>query len=269
MKKFLALLFLLLPQISYSQNYSIGSYSAGCLNAGVMLPANGEGYQVVNLSRNRNFGNIELVNFIKNYSIEAKNKLNTQLLIGDMAQQPFGGPMIDGHKSHQTGLDVDIWYWHRQDKKVFSAIEREGLSAISLLENGSKKQINEKLWNLYGKNYFPDLLKLASENPKVDRIFVNPLIKERLCKEYKGREWLHKIRPWWAHDDHFHIRLRCPLDNTECTPQEPIPDVGDGCNDDLAYWFTEQAGKDLSEMLKKPKSEPQLPEKCNLLIHGH
>ena len=42
------------------------------------------------------------------------------------------------------------------------------------------------------------------------------------------------------HDDHFHVRLRCPTGDAECQVQEPIP-PGDGCGADLAWWFTAEA----------------------------
>ena len=57
-----------------------------------------------------------------------------------------------------------------------------------------------------------------------------------LCREAgNDRAWLHKVRPWWGHDDHFHGRIACPPDDKECKPQPP-PGPEDGCNQ-LAYWF--------------------------------
>src|SRR5882724_8198414 len=40
---------------------SIGFYAKGCLAGGAALPINGETWQVMRLSRNRNWGNPELV----------------------------------------------------------------------------------------------------------------------------------------------------------------------------------------------------------------
>ena len=39
------------------------------------------------------------------------------LLIGDMSQ-PRGGPMLNGHSSHQIGLDVDIWFTPMPDHEL-------------------------------------------------------------------------------------------------------------------------------------------------------
>ena len=54
----------------------------------------------------------------------------------------------------------------------------------------------------------------------MQRIFVNAAIKKALCREAKGdRSWLSKVRPWYGHDYHFHIRMRCPSGATECKGQ--------------------------------------------------
>ncbi|HCR86314.1 MAG TPA: penicillin-insensitive murein endopeptidase, partial [Alphaproteobacteria bacterium] len=235
-------------------------------NHAVELPLSGDGYQVMRPSRERNFGNANTISFINNLAQDVKNQLNGQLLIGDIAQKGNGGPMISGHASHQTGLDIDIWFWHPKNKAILTSQQREDVQAVLLVKDENKQLINKKLWVLYSDNYFSQLLKITSNKPEVDRIFVNPVIKKKLCELHKGQEWLHKIRPWWGHDHHFHIRLKCPENNADCQAQPPIPDVGDGCNADLEYWFSEQARYDLQEALKKPKTKPVLPEKCNLLL---
>ena len=81
-------------------------------------------------------------------------------------------------------------------------------------------------------------LRDAAQEPSVQRIFVNAAIKKALCREAKGdRSWLSKIRPWWGHDYHFHIRIGCPPGSSDCKPQPPQTG-GEGCSaDDLAYWF--------------------------------
>jgi len=269
---------LLLPIIAYAKNWgdisepdhgktrSIGNYTAGCISGAGKLPVDGYGYQVMRLKRNRYYGNPETIDYIKNLSREVNDELNGQLLIGDIGQ-PRGGPMNSGHASHQMGLDVDIWFWHPDDKRTLSMQEREETSAVSLINDQGKMTIDKKSWEHYSKTYIPDLLKLAVTNPEVDRIFVNPGIKRKLCSSYKGADWLHKIRPWWGHDYHFHVRLKCPQGSTECKTQEPIAEAGDGCGKELNYWFTEQAKADLAKMLKQPKKKPILPEACDRVLN--
>ena len=86
---------------------SIGGYFAGCLAGAVPLPITGPTWQVMRLSRNRNWGNPQLVRFIERFADNAKRVGWNGLLVGDMSQ-PRGGPMLSDHKSHQVGLDVDI-----------------------------------------------------------------------------------------------------------------------------------------------------------------
>ena len=71
------------------------------------------------------------------------------------------------------------------------------------------------------------------------RIFVNAAIKKAMCREAgSDRDWLAKVRPWWGHAEHFHVRIACPPDSPECKPQPPVP-AGDGCGHELDYWFKE------------------------------
>jgi penicillin-insensitive murein endopeptidase len=95
------------------------------------------------------------------------------------------------------------------------------------------------------------LLRLAAALPNVDRILVNPAIKQQLCREAGAdRAWLHLIRPWWGHSSHMHLRLRCPAGQPDC-PQAPPPPPGDGCDATLDWWFAQ---------LDRPPSPPTPPK---------
>jgi penicillin-insensitive murein DD-endopeptidase len=115
------------------------------------------------------------------------------------------------------------------------------------------------------------VIRDAAQEPAVQRIFVNAAIKKALCREAKGdRSWLSKVRPWWGHDYHFHIRMKCPPGNGECKPQ-PDQSEGEGCKPaDLAYWF-----KDSVLHPEPPKVPPkpahgitlaQLPAACKQVL---
>lgn len=72
------------------------------------------------------------------------------------------------------------------------------------------------------------LIKLAAQDATVTRIFVNLAIKHRLCLDASAdRNWLHKVRPWFGHRAHMHVRLRCPANSLECEDQD-MPPPGDG-----------------------------------------
>jgi penicillin-insensitive murein endopeptidase len=87
----------------------IGFYAKGCLAGAQALPINGPTWQVMRLSRNRNWGHPSLVQFIERLSARGAKAGWPGLLVGDMSQ-PRGGPMLTGHASHQVGLDADIWF---------------------------------------------------------------------------------------------------------------------------------------------------------------
>jgi penicillin-insensitive murein endopeptidase len=114
------------------------------------------------------------------------------------------------------------------------------------------------------------LLRLTANDQRVARVFVNPIIKRELCASTSGeRAWLGKIRPWYGHDDHFHVRLGCPSDSSDCLPQAPVP-AGDGCGEELAWWFSDEARADREDARKKYQNKvvrgPRVPEQCFALI---
>jgi penicillin-insensitive murein DD-endopeptidase len=210
----------------------IGSYADGCLAGGVALPITGPTWQVMRLSRNRNWGTPRLVRFIERLGTNAKKAGWNGLLIGDMSQ-PRGGPMISGHSSHQIGLDVDIWFTPMPDH-VLSREEREMDGAATMVAP-DLTDVDAKLWN----PAHMAVVRAAAEDPIVTRIFVNAAIKKEMCKEAgPDRAWLAKVRPWWGHAEHFHVRLACPPDDRECQNQPPVPE-GDGCGHALDFWFKE------------------------------
>ena len=94
-----------------------GYYTHGCFSGGVQLPINGPQWQVMRLSRNRNWGHPNLIKFIERFSAKVPTIGWHGLLIGDMAQ-PRGGPMISGHWSHQVGLDAYIWLTPMPDHEL-------------------------------------------------------------------------------------------------------------------------------------------------------
>jgi penicillin-insensitive murein endopeptidase len=235
----------LLP--SSGQTRSIGSYAKGCLAGAVALPIDGPHWQVMRLSRNRNWGNPELVSYIEKLSADAATVGWRGLLIGDMSQ-PRGGPMITGHASHQIGLDVDIWFTQMPDHQL-SRDEREQMAATSLLTKG-RLAVDPAKWS----DADARVLKQAVSYPVVDRIFVSAAIKKQLCETTgTDRAWLRKIRPWWGHDDHFHVRLACPPGMASCEPQQPVG-PGDGCGAELDAWFKPPP----PPPVKPPKPKPEL-----------
>jgi penicillin-insensitive murein DD-endopeptidase len=213
---------------------AIGYYPSGCLQGGVELPTTGPTWQVMRLSRNRNWGHPDLVKFLERFApLAAEATGRKGILIGDMAQ-PRGGPLPFGHKSHQTGLDVDIWFMPMPDR-VFSKEERENIIASNLIaEDG--KHVDDKIWSSADVAF----IRTAAEQPEVERVLVNAAIKKELCRVEgeNDKSWMSKVRPWYGHADHMHVRLKCPADSPDCRAQPPVPG-GDGCDKSLDHWFVD------------------------------
>ena len=241
-----------------------GSTANGCIVGAVTLPKKGKGYQVMRISRNRYYGHPNLIKFVEKMGNYANNKQNL-LLIGDLGQAA-GGPMPSGHASHQSGLDVDIWLYNIN-------IQNFNSNWIESLEMQSMVNKAEGSLNSHWKNQYIEDLKVAALDQNVDRIFINPVIKQAVCKQVNIEEnsaWLQKLRPWWGHDAHFHVRLKCPQNEVFCEQQAPIAS-GPGCDVDLDNWVNDQilAITNPKPASKTPakKKKPELPLECEALLH--
>jgi penicillin-insensitive murein endopeptidase len=227
--------------------HAIGGYSAGCVEGATRLPLKGAGFRVARPERGRIYGHPALVEVIRGLGALV-DRARGILWIGDMGQAR-GGPAPTGHASHQTGLDVDVYY-------AATGKEAKPVEMVNLGNNRVTKSFTARI---------EQLLEWAAENTRVERIFVHPAIKQRLCADAgHAREWLRKIRPWWGHHDHFHVRLSCPSDSPDCKAQEPLP-PGDGCAE-IAWWLSKEAKAEREKESKKYKSKigasPPLPPKC-------
>jgi len=239
---------------------AIGQTTGGCIAGAVPLPSDGEGYSVVHLSRNRYYGHPSLIRFVQGLGQAVADRRFGILQIGDLAQ-PRGGPMAYGHHSHQTGLDVDIWFNLLKGRLPSPNTDpwRDQVQTPSLL-NGPGTGLDHSLWD----HDHVEVLELAARFPAVDRIFVNPVIKRELCRSVRGnRAWLDKIRPWYGHDDHFHVRLHCPDDSLACVRQAEVP-FGDGCGRALQWWLKQRPIRPPTRPAHPPR--PVLPHACYALL---
>jgi penicillin-insensitive murein endopeptidase len=249
------------PSPASLQARSIGFYAKGCLAGATALPINGRTWQVMRLSRNRNWGHPHLIRFLEKFADKGAKVGWPGLLVGDISQAR-GGPMLTGHASHQVGLDADIWLTPMPNREL-SREEREEMSATNVVR-GDKKDVDPTIWT---PAHF-SIIKAAAMEHDVERIFVNAAIKKAMCRQAgSDRSWLYKVRPMWGHNYHFHIRMRCPPDSPGCKPQEP-PAHSDGCGHELDWWFTDAV------LHPKPKPKPKrdhikmadLPAACRQVL---
>lgn len=233
----------------------IGGYSNGCIIGAKPLALKGDGYQVIRTQRNRYYGHPLLLDYLTQLGKNAKAAGLPPILIGDMGM-PAGGRFSSGHASHQTGLDADIWlrFGPMDDE---TAKNPAGLA--TLMVDRENQRVDERVWTPQQTT----LIKLAAQDPRVNRIFVNPAIKVKLCNTAgSDRNWLQKIRPWYGHDSHIHVRLTCPADAANCENQAALP-AGDGCGAELYSWFEPATG---GSSTSKPKVLPALPYQCQMIL---
>jgi penicillin-insensitive murein DD-endopeptidase len=244
----------------------IGYYSKGCLAGAVELPITGPHWQVMRLSRNRNWGHPELIRFIKRFSAAAAKATGWPgILIGDMAQ-PRGGPLPFGHVSHQVGLDVDIWYTPMPDHTL-TRKQRATMSATHMVA-ANRLTVNKNFTSADAA-----FLRTVAQEPGVERVLVNAAIKKKMC-ELEGKHhdaWMAKLRPWYGHTSHIHVRLKCPADSPHCRSQPPVP-RGEGCSKKaLAYWFSDRVLHPKPAKHPKPRKQimlANLPAACKTVLNA-
>ena len=252
---------------------SIGSYANGCLQGAMALPEKGTGYTSIRRFRQRYFAHPNSIALVNKLGLAVQQKKLNTIEIGDLSQVR-GGLMSYGHRSHQSGLDIDIWFGGDQEyikgeakrrlnklkrqakKKKWSAKKikkkRFDVDHPSLI-TGWREKIDQNVWSKRHET----LLRIAAEQEEVARIFVHFRIKEQMCKIYKASTefkakpeplWLRKLRPWYGHHQHFHIRLHCPSDSLECDEQGPLP-KGLGCEG--LTWFSKLEKKERKKAEKE------------------
>lgn len=112
------------PTIRWKESRALGATNAGSLVDGVQLPQQGPDWVTWDPIRhrvpnraNRIYGTDELVrltlNVIASYRLAHPNA--PRVVVGDLSLR--GGGEIDGHASHENGLDIDLYY-PRKDGRV-------------------------------------------------------------------------------------------------------------------------------------------------------
>jgi penicillin-insensitive murein DD-endopeptidase len=237
-----------------------GSATGGCLAGAVRLPPEGPGFQTIHISRSAFWGAPDAIQHLEELGRKAQQAGLPNLLIEDISR-PRGGPLPGGHVSHQIGLDADVGLDMRPRIELDPS-RRETVDLTSLVRPDGRG-VDTSVWTPGDVT----LLRLAAALPDVDRILVNPAIKQQLCREVTDdREWLRLIRPWYGHAAHMHIHFRCPPGQTDCAQTAPPP-AGDGCDATLQWWFDQ-----LDVAPKQPPAPyhpPKPPAACQAILSGN
>lgn len=235
-----------------------GPGTGGCVAGAVSLPPEGPGFQTIHVGRSAFWGAPDTIARLELLGREAVAAGLPSLLIEDISR-PRGGPLPGGHVSHQIGLDADVGLDMRSRARLDPAL-RETIDLASLVRL-DQRDVDTGVWT----SRVVTLLHLAAALPEVDRVLVNPAIKQQLCREVTGeRGWLRLIRPWYGHAAHMHIRFRCPPDQADCV-QPPPPPAGDGCDATLQWWFDQL---DAPVKSPAPYHPPPMPAACKAILVG-
>ncbi|OJW24435.1 MAG: hypothetical protein BGO51_02720 [Rhodospirillales bacterium 69-11] len=235
-----------------------GPSTGGCIQGAVHLPLQGQGFQTIHLDRSAFWGAPQTIARIELLAQWTRAAGLPDLLIEDISARR-GGPLPGGHLSHQVGLDADVGL-DMTPRPPLDAAARDDVVLASLVRPDGRG-IEPSRWS----PRVVTLLRLAAGLPDVDRILVNPAIKQQLCRDVTGdRSWLRLIRPWYGHAAHMHIRFRCPPGQAECA-QMPPPPEGDGCDATLQWWFDQL---DKPPRPSGPVRVPTPPAACRAILAG-
>ncbi len=181
----------------------IGSHAAGCIAGAVALPLVGDGYQVMRPSRNRYYGHPLLVRFVERLGRQAAAR-GGRLLVGDLGQ-PRGGPMPNGHRSHQSGLDVDVWFLQQPRDRVLSRPDTERIEMPTMVR-AAEGAMHHSRWA-------PQL----SGHVTVGGTVAGSRADFRQSDHQAGTV-LRRSGPWLAEQDPALVGPRCPFPRSAGLP---------------------------------------------------
>ena len=192
---------------------AVGKANDGSLLGASLLAKEGEGY-VRSSSDATSWGAGSMISLLENSSALYMQTYNpsVKIYIGDISLQTGG--KYSPHSSHQNGLDVDVLYMG--NKRYDSVFDKDGN-----LTDRYNYQANWDYWRIVVSQ---QILKNDKPVSIVSMILVDPKLKELIdiwaqaqnFTDPLDAEILKLLRPTVAHDDHFHLRLRCSPYHPQC-----------------------------------------------------
>jgi len=212
-----------------AQARAVGFYTDGSLEDGGCLPAEGEGYMQLYRDVEHIWATSELLGMISQTARDMGERYPhppyDRLQVEEMSAQ--NGGEVDGHASHENGLDVDLQYY-KSDRVEHTPSDAQ-YYAPSMVTAGGQVSANfdlERNW---------ELMKTLHRHGDVQRIFVDRKLKAALCSYARAKNEftaniavLRSLQHQTNHADHMHVRLRCPPGSQGCRPQADPP-AGAGC----------------------------------------
>jgi penicillin-insensitive murein endopeptidase len=156
----------------------IGFYNKGRLKQSSRLGSQGKGFIHLFPARNRYYGSQGLVSLLENASAQIADAFpgGERLQIADLSEVR-GGP-VGQHVSHQNGLDVDLVYFRNNHTEQAPSTANDLLESFVIDGKISPNFDIPRNWQF---------IRLLVNAGRVNRIFMDPVIKDTFCK-YLGEE---------------------------------------------------------------------------------
>lgn len=196
---------------------AVGRPNRGKLVNGEQMPKQSSWYTLV---RERNaWGTNETITQLQkalrkintSKALKKKRKRIPPLVIGDLSRK--GGGRLKPHKSHQTGRDVDLGYYHHGD-------------VPSRFRTATKKNLDYELtWALIDAFIEADAVDYIFIDRKLQRWIVDWALENNKAKKSELKRIFGClpsktpaiIRHEPGHKNHMHVRFRCPSSDESCT----------------------------------------------------
>ncbi len=191
---------------------SVGRATDGSLDDGCELPATGRGYVCSHSAR---WGSDPVVAILQWAAAETVriHGGSARVVIGALSRE--GGGRLRGHRSHQSGRDVDVGYFAAGDRTL-KGFERMDPGDLDV----------ERTWTLVGAMLHTGQVHYIFMDYDLQAQFygwlqdsdVDESTLERIFQYPNGRSARRGIiRHAEGHRDHFHVRFRCsPQDGEDC-----------------------------------------------------
>lgn len=189
---------------------SVGAPNSGKLYGGELMPE-GPGYRIRNPQLA--YGTSELITEIIQCAAQVQREFDDthDLVIGHLSKK--GGGKLFPHKSHQSGRDVDLGYYHRKMSPnkfhdvTYANFDVARTSSLidCFVDSGNVKYI-------FINTYIQKMLYNYHKKKKFTAEFLTTVFQY----PHKGGKQLGIIRHEKGHDDHMHVRIFCPEGDSSC-----------------------------------------------------
>ena len=125
--------------------------------------------------------------------------------------------MLTGDASHQVGLDADVWLTPMPDHTL-SREDREAMSAVDMVaEDGLS--VDRSHWT----SAQAAIIKGGGRGARGRPHLRQRRDQEGAVRDPQGRAWMKRVRAYWGHKYHFHIRIKCPAETALSAAEPPAP----------------------------------------------